>query len=326
MRQALVWVAVLGLIACGRYEEISLPVSTASQSYAWQWELRGEPVLRRGEAVDVLNPSVARWQGAYLNLYSVFDGRSWHTDLATSAEGLEWKGQGHVLSPALSWESNYIAANGAVLPFGGELLYVYQAGPKGHTVLGLARSRDGRRWTKNPMPVLGPGPRMSWDEVSLGDPYLLVSGERMFLFYLGEDRARRQRLGMAASTDGIHWTKQRQSPLLELGSTGDFDENGLGEPAVYPVKGGWVMLYTGRDRKEKRALGFAFSSDGVHWQKRREPVLGGEQDWNRSVICDPTVLLEEGKVRVWFGGGDRPSPDERLNGQIGYGEFRQLEK
>jgi predicted GH43/DUF377 family glycosyl hydrolase len=313
------WLGVLA--SCGRYGDFGLPASPSQESFEWQWKARPEPVLRLGGALDVLNPSVVRWQGQYWNLYSVFEGRTWHTALALSADGLAWQVQGKVLSPGLAWESDYIAANGAVLPFGGGLIYVYQAGEKGRTVLGLARSADGRRWTKEPEPVLRGGARLSWDEVSLGDPYLIESGGRLYLFYLGEDRARRQRLGMASSVDGVHWTKQRQSPLLELGGTGDFDENGLGEPAVYPVKGGWVMLYTGRDRQEKRALGFAFSADGRQWVKRREPVLRGEQAWNASVVCDPTVLVEEGRVKVWFGGGDRPSPDERLNGQIGYGEF-----
>jgi len=33
------------------------------------------------------------------------------------------------------------------------------------------------------------------------------------------------------------------------------------------------------------------------------------------------VLVENGKARIWFGGGDQPKPDERLNGQIGYAEL-----
>jgi hypothetical protein len=35
------------------------------------------------------------------------------------------------------------------------------------------------------------------------------------------------------------------------------------------------------------------------------------------VICDPTIELLDGRLTVWFGGGDAPSPDENLNGQIG---------
>ena len=81
------------------------------------------------------------------------------------------------------------------------------------------------------------------------------------------------------------------------------------------------MLYTGRDRKEKRAMGYAVSKDGRHWEKLKEPVLRGDQPWNSAVVCDATVLVENGKARIWFGGGDLPKPDERLNGQIGYAEL-----
>ena len=324
MRRLLVLALPCLLGSCARYADFSLPPSTSEVYYDWRWIARPDPVIARGQALDALNPSVVVWRGAYLNLYSVFDSRTWHTALATSTDGLDWQTQGNVLSPSLAWESDYIAANGAVVEFGSNLLYLYQAGAKGRNVLGLARSADGRHWTKHPGPILGPGPRLSWDEISLGDPYVIVAGKELYLFYLGEDRARRQRLGLARSIDGVNWIKQRQSPLLELGSTGDFDENGLGEPAVYPVRGGWVMLYTGRDRREGRALGFAFSADGRSWQKRRAPVLKGDQPWNRSVLCDPTVLVESDKVRVWFGGGDQPKPDERLNGQIGYAEFPAL--
>jgi hypothetical protein len=32
-------------------------------------------------------------------------------------------------------------------------------------------------------------------------------------------------------------------------------------------------------------------------------------------------LSDQSVVRVWFGGGDKPKPDEGLNGQIGYAEL-----
>jgi predicted GH43/DUF377 family glycosyl hydrolase len=227
-----------------------------------------------------------------------------------------------VLSPDLPWEGNYIAANGAVIEFGGELLYVYQAGDKGRNVLGLARSADGKIWRKHPEPALTGGPRLSWDETSVGDPYVLQAGGFLYLCYLGEDRARRQRLGFARSKDGVNWEKQLSSPILELGEAGSFDENGLGEPAVFRANERWMMLYTGRDRREMRRMGYATSRDGIHWEKLREPVLSGEQGWNRAVVCDATVLERNGLLRIWYGGGDQPRPDERLNGQIGYAELQ----
>lgn len=311
------WAGLLLLAGCGRYGEFGLPVPPPeAPPLDLVWRPAAGPVMLRGSAVDVLNPSVVRWRGEYWNLYSVFDGKGWSTRTARSRDGQSWSDSGLAIDAA----GEYIAANGAVVEFRGELLYLFQAGPKGRNCLKLARSRDGLKWDVHPEPVLNPGPRMSWDEISLGDPYLLVAGGELFAFYLGEDRARRQRLGLARSSDGLVWTKHR-GPLLELGGAGDFDENGLGEPAVFAAGGQWVMLYTGRDRKERRAMGYAVSKDGRSWEKLREPVLRGDQPWNQAVVCDATVLVEDGKARIWFGGGDQPRPDERLNGQIGYAEL-----
>lgn len=321
MRGAALTVAVLSLSGCTHYSDFAVPTAKNEPRYQLNWAPSAEPSLPRGDALDVLNPSVVRHGNGLLNLYSRFDGKRWDTYSATSSDGLRWENPRRVLSPELSWEGSYIAANGGAVAFRGELLYVYQAGEKGKTILGLARSQDGVNWRKNPEPILGLGPWRSWDEVSLGDPYLWEANGALYLCYLGEDRARRQRLGLARSMDGIHWEKQRSSPILDLGGYGDFDENGLGEPAIFASGDQWVMLYTGRDRKEHRAMGYAVSRDGRTWSKLREPVLRGNASWNSTVVCDATVLAEPTRLRIWYGGGDKPSPDERLNGQIGYAEL-----
>lgn len=293
------------------------------------WQARRDvpaPVLPRGEAgewdaVDALNPSVVRVNGVYYNLYSGYDGKTWHTGLATSSDGFQWTKQGRTLSPGpAAWEGNYIAANGSVLARGGEFLYWYQAGDPPR--IGLARSPDARSWRKEPAPVLELGPRGSWDERGVADPYVAEFGGKLYLFYLGQDRARRQRLGVARSEDGVRWAKLRTNPVLELGVRDAFDEAGLGEPAVWAQNGWYWMLYTGRDIQEHRALGLARSRDGARWERAStQPVFAGGADWNRAVVCDPAVEPIAGGVRVWYGGGDKPSPDQNLNGQIGVFDF-----
>lgn len=166
--------------------------------------------------------------------------------------------------------------------------------------------------------MLNPGPWESWDERGVADPDIIEIQEKLYLYYLGMDRARRQRLGVATSRDGVHWTRLRSNPILELGSFGNFDENGLGEPAVWASQGWYWMLYTGRDRFENRRMGLARSRDGVHWDKLPE-VFSGSEPWNAKVLCDPSVLVEGDTIRVWFGGGDVPRPDQEIHGQIGYG-------
>jgi predicted GH43/DUF377 family glycosyl hydrolase len=310
---------------CGRYGDFTLPVLPGG-ALEYSWEAQPAPVLGPvpggWDSGDVLNPVVVRRNGLYYNFYSGYDGRTWHTGLATSRDGVAWTRHGKALSPGpAAWEGGYIAANGAALHTGGEFLYWYQAGPKDTPSLGLARSPDGQAWARHPEPVLRPGPRGSWDERGVGDPDVIRIGPWFYMFYLGQDRARRQRLGLARSRDGVRWQKLRSSPVLELGAPGAFDEVGLGEPAVWSASGSYYMLYTGRDRAENRRLGLARSTDGVRWH-RLPLVAAGAEPWNAKVLCDPSVEPAGDTVRVWFGGGDVASPDENLHGRIGLGLLR----
>ena len=323
-------IMLLGLLAlsgCSRYADFALPpVSGGDPNMTFAFEAQPEPVLTGGdgwESHDVLNPSViSRSQPqSFLNFYSGFDGRTWRTGLAASDDGTHWRKQGVILSPdPQTWEGSYIAANGSALWYDNQLWYWYQAGLREKPRLGLARAVDTHSWRKEPKPVLDPGPYGSWDEYGVADPYVVRIEPHFYLFYLGQDRARRQRLGVACSTDGVRWEKLRANPVLELGGAGAFDENGLGEPAVWKSDGFYWMLYTGRDTTENRRLGLARSTDGVHWRKL-PVVFGGNQPWDAKVVCDPTVEVDGSVIRVWFGGGDVASPDENLHGQIGAGRL-----
>ena len=322
----------LAILASGcRYADFRMPqLAAAEPQVRYQWEPRDVPVLPHGlpgdwDSHDALNPSIVRRGTNYYNFYSGFDGHTWRTGLATSADGLSWKKEGPVLAPdPRAGEGSYIAANGFALFDRGQFWYWYQAGPRNTPRLGLARSPDGRHWRKADFPVIDFGPRGSWDERAIADPYVLAMEGYFYLFYLGENRARQQRLGLARSLDGESWQKLRSNPILDLGTYGAFDEMGLGEPAVWIAHGYYWMLYTGRDAQENRRLGMARSTDGVHWTKL-PGVFAGSQPWDAQVVCDPTIEIQAGRLAVWFGGGDRASPDENLNGQIGVGYLHATE-
>jgi predicted GH43/DUF377 family glycosyl hydrolase len=318
------WWLVLLLSGCGQYRDFTLPEQPGGPSVHWNWIARAEPVMTHGtggdwDAVDVLNPSVIRQGDAYYNFYSGFDGKTWHTGLAVSADGIAWHKEGRILSPeAGTWEAGTIAANGSAITDESGILYYYQAGDPPQ--IGLARSRNGHQWQRNGAPVLPTGPYGSWDERGVGDPYVIRAGGAYYMYFLGMDRARRQRLGVAKSQDGVSWYKLRSNPILEQGEYGSFDANGLGEPAVWIARGYYWMLFTGRDGGEVRRLGLARSRDGVHWEKL-PMVIAGDQAWDSKVICDPTVVANRDHVTVWFGGGDVARPDQNIHGQIGVGEL-----
>ena len=318
---------MLLLTGCGRYADFSLPrLSGGDPTLSFALDAQPDPVIARGEESDVLNPSVVRTPAAYLNFYSAFDGHSWQTLLARSEDGVHWQ-PGHTIQrpDPRTWEAGYIAGNGSALVHHGQFWYWYEAGPREALRVGLARSADAQAWSKEPGPVLERGPYMSWDERDVADPYAVRIGAYFYMYYLGQDRASppRQRIGVARSPDGIHWTKLRANPVLELGDPGAFDEAELGEPAVWVSHGFYWMLYTGTDFSGQRRLGLARSIDGIHWRKL-SAVFAGSQAWNSKVLCDPSVLVEGPVIRVWFGGGDVASPDEGLHGQIGYGILRPV--
>jgi len=272
------------------------------------------------DAGDVLNPSVIRQGDAYYNFFSGYDGKTWHTGLAVSGDGVTWRKEGKILSPDPgTWEGGAIAANGSAIADQSGILYYYQAGDE-RVQIGLARSRNGHQWSRNGAPVLTTGPYESWDERGVADPYVIRAGRGYYMYYLGMDRARRQRLGVAMSDDGVSWYKLRSNPILELGEYAAFDENGLGEPAVWASRGYYWMLYAGRDHVEMRRLGLARSRDGVRWEKLPTVIAGGEA-WDSKVICDPTVIASGDRVTVWFGGGDAARPDQNIDGQIGLGNL-----
>jgi hypothetical protein len=314
-------VACLALLlsGCSRYSDFSLPVLSGGNSNStFEFQEHGGPVLERGSMGDVLNPSVV----GHDMYYSEWDGRTWHTAHARSDDGVAWAKLGRVLSPdPATWEGSYIAANGAALAVGNSVWYWFVAGDRTRPRIGLARD-----WRKEARPVLETGPYMSWDEYGVADPYAIRVGDFYYLYFLGEDRASRQRIGVARSRDGIQWEKLRTNPVLEVGGPGAFDESGLGEPAVWTGGGFYWMLYTGRAADETRRLGLARSTDGVHWTKL-PAVFSGSQPWDAKVLCDPTVDAGSGaETRVYFGGGDVARPDENLNGQIGMGVLRMVAK
>jgi len=293
--------------SCGGYSSFTLPAPEgARRDIAWRWHAEPEALIlpALGES-DALNPSVANG----LLFYSVFDQKTWHTSVQGS----------RILSPE-AWEGDYIAANGSVVYRDNEYFQWYQAAGPDEPKIGFATSGNGTIWNKHRWPVLEGGPRGAWDEKGVGDPYVVDRGGTFYLFYLGQDRAKRQRIGLAISKDGKQWTRLKTNPLLEAGDPGEFDENGVGEPAVWSSHGAWWMLYTGRARNEERRMGLAKSLDGVKWEKVKGFVVAGDQPWNSKTMCDAHAEPQpNGTVKVWFGGGDKAHPAEGVNGRVGVG-------
>jgi len=128
-----------------------------------------------------------------------------------------------------------------------------------------------------------------WEERNVLNPTAVVRNDTVFLLYRAQDLTGTSRIGMAFSTDGLHFTKLPQPAFYpDLDSMKRYEWNykkdetktensedcyfcyfdGTEDPRIITSEEGtYIMTYTAYDGKTAR-LSLATSADLRHWQKR----------------------------------------------------------
>jgi predicted GH43/DUF377 family glycosyl hydrolase len=152
-------------------------------------------------------------------------------------------------------------------------------------------------WTADPEPLLSQGGEGEWDEYAVRVPSVIKTDDGYVMFYTGYTRTAGM-IGMAASPDGITWTKYddpssieapfaESDPVFVSGEDGAWDENHVLQPRVVASPEGFVMLYSSGAAVNGSGskLGYAVSEDGIHWEHVTEPIFdhtrvsGGRAIW-----------------------------------------------
>ncbi|HXY14637.1 MAG TPA: glycoside hydrolase family 130 protein [Terriglobales bacterium] len=90
-------------------------------------------------------------------------------------------------------------------------------------------------------------------------------------------------LALAAQTSSLpfgEWKRASDAPILSPQGTG-WESAGTFNPAVVFYNGKFVMLYRAQDSFGTSRLGYAESTDGLHFTRRPEPVLSPETDYEK---------------------------------------------
>ncbi len=178
----------------------------------------------------------------------------------------------------------------------------------------------------NPILIAGDGmfncpilkQQIKWEEKDVFNPAAVVRHDTLFLFYRAEDSigkfAGTSRIGLAWSTDGIHFNKNHE-PVLYPDE--DFMkvyewEGGIEDPRIIEREEElYIMTYSSYDGKIAR-LCLATSGDLTHWTKHG-PVLTDQfiDTWSKSGAIvgkqkGDKVLAEKinGKYWMYFGDTD----------------------
>jgi beta-fructofuranosidase len=174
-----------------------------------------------------------------------------------------------------------------------------------HASIGHAVSSDARRW-RVLADALHPGPAGSWDDLATWTGSVIRHDRRWHMLYTGINRSERgliQRIGLAASTDLIHWTKDPANPVLEVDGRwyelldrARWRDQSWRDPWLFvdPREGDFRVLITARSREGAAdgagVLAHARSSDLVHWEVFQPLTPPGEF---AQVECPQLIALED---------------------------------
>ncbi len=238
---------------------------------------------------------------------------------AKSTDGLTWQiMDGSLTEESIAldyrpnkWDKHLETAE--VIKSGNEIFMYYSGYPVesqelGTTVangeIGLASSIDGITFERiKSEPILTRGTPDEKDFNALFSPTVIYDNGTYYMLYTGWciDNCNKPFIGLlgAISSDGINWVKQ-QEPIL-FGDQVNLEWVGFTLAEADLVKGPdnkYYLFFTGEN-----GIGVAKSDQPFGpWKVYPNPILVNEQSWESSEIVAPSVIIENGKVRLWYMG------------------------
>jgi predicted GH43/DUF377 family glycosyl hydrolase len=104
----------------------------------------------------------------------------------------------------------------------------------------------------------------------------------------------------------ISATRVSNEPLFRPGAT--WSSLGLFNPAAIKIGAKTVLLFRAQDHNQTSRIGYAESTDGLHFTIRPEPVLSPEADYEKNGgVEDPRVLQIDGTYYLTYTGYDTHS-------------------
>lgn len=131
---------------------------------------------------------------------------------------------------------------------------------------------DFRREEWKNLSVDGPilKPELDWEKDCIEGASVIAVGRKLYMFYAGAYNNAPQQIGVAVSSDAVHWRRISDSPFLANGKPGDWNSSESGHPHIFRDNDGRTYLfYQGNNDKGKT---WYISNIEVGWS-RKGPCL-----------------------------------------------------
>lgn len=166
--------------------------------------------------------------------------------------------------------------------------------------LALSTSADGKNWSA-PQIILGPTDANSWEN-DLNRLVVVLKDRVYHMWYTGQADGKSW-IGYATSTDGLHFTRQSNDPVLSPVEAWE-------KVAVMCPHVVWdnneklfKMWYSGGEQYEPDAIGYATSPDGLHWTKyAKNPVFVADanKSWEQHKVTACQVIKRKSDYLMFY--------------------------
>ncbi|MDR3690256.1 MAG: family 43 glycosylhydrolase [Fimbriimonas sp.] len=161
----------------------------------------------------------------------------------------------------------------------------------------VTESKDGVHWGE-PRILIGPS-STGWED-DINRPSVVKRAGVYQIWYTGQFDGRSS-IGFATSTDGVQW-ERREKPVMEPDRP--WEKVAVMCPSVLWDESAHLyrMWYSGGEQYEPDAIGYAVSSDGVHWKKEANPIFEADPSsrWEQYKVTACQVLRHQGWYVMFY--------------------------
>ena len=222
-----------------------------------------------------------------------------------------------IIKPGTSgWNQGSVYGGTTVIMFKDTLRMWYMGTPEDHVwngivYIGYAWSLDGINWHQYlENPVFSPR-EGEWDYPQIIDPFVIDDGDTLRMWYGGGNVTQPgMRIGYATSVDGINWNRYPQ-PVIEPNAA--WNNDGVIPGGVIKEDGIFKMWFSGGvgpagypPPSSQWSIGYATSSDCIHWDLLPDPVLlhgDNSTDFDKTSATEAYVFRTNAGYDMWYAGG-----------------------
>lgn len=266
------------------------------------------------ESAGTFNPAVIIREGKIVMLYRAQDkGGTSRIGYAESLDGIHFTRRSEpVVSPKEDYEKDGGVEDPRLVQFGDTYYMTYTGYNKKDAQLCLATSKDLIHWERGGviLPAYKGNWNVRWTKSGAIVPEKIAG--KYWMYFLATSSDNNDQIGLASSTDLLHWTEATTTPVLPV-RPGEFDSR-VAEPGPAPIitPKGIVLIYNGADDKLVYRTGVAVfdrADPRVLISRSDIPIFAPEKPWEK-VGQVPNVVFVEGMVRqgnrylFYYGGAD----------------------